>query len=86
MTHSTIAATVRQMADASGLAFVPAVVAALGAGAADALLAAARAGLVELRPESGLGRLTAAELAACPTMPDYFTGGRLPLSWARAIG
>jgi len=65
-----------------GLAFVPDVV----AGAVDiraahrALLAAANAGLIELRADSGLGRYTKAELESSPPGPD---GSRL--LWARLI-
>lgn len=66
-----------------GLVYVPDLVAALepehGREAVQAaLLCAARAERLELQPESGLGRLTAAELARCPPGPQ---GTRL--SWAR---
>lgn len=69
--------------DAStGLAFVPRVVARVApmpAPAAHAeLLALARAGLVELRPEGGLARLSTEERAACVPGPS----GVL-LSWVR---
>jgi hypothetical protein len=70
---------------ALGLSFVPKIVALLAPdlepGAAKrALLEAASRGLVELRPEGGLGRLTDAERQACPEGPQ---GTRL--SWARRI-
>jgi hypothetical protein len=66
-----------------GLAFVPAVVRSLSKGAsiADALQAlreAAQRGLIELRPESGLGRLSSDERLLCVPGPE----GTL-LSWAR---
>jgi hypothetical protein len=67
-----------------GLAFVPDVVRALAPAHSvhaihAALLALARAGRVELRPESGLGRLGAEDRALCPVTSD------LPLSWARPL-
>ncbi len=67
----------------TGLSFVPAVVARmrpeLSAEAANAaLLDAAKSGLLELRPEGGINRLSADELALCPPGPQ---GTRL--SWAR---
>lgn len=67
----------------TGLSFVPAVVRRLSSAmtvsaAHDALLSAARRELVELRPEGGLARLSAEELAQCPPGP----AGTL-LSWAR---
>jgi hypothetical protein len=66
-----------------GLAFVPKVVALLAPvldrdAAKVALLEAASRGLIELRPEGGLGRLSEAERLACPEGPQ---GTRL--SWAR---
>jgi hypothetical protein len=68
-----------------GLAFVPDAVRALTAAhdlksVQDALLDAARAGRIELQPESGVGRLSAEELALCPPGPE---GTRL--SWARFL-
>lgn len=68
-----------------GLSFVPSVVGLLsadldGATAHDALIEAASRGLVELRPEGGLGRLSDAERMACPVGPQ---GTRL--SWVRRI-
>lgn len=72
---SNVIETVARLTRATGLAFVPDVVAAVGR---DALLAAASAELVELRPEGGLARLTPAERAACPAMRDG-----TPLSWCR---
>jgi hypothetical protein len=67
----------------TGLSFVPAVVASLradwGPDATNAaLLDAANRGLLELRPEGGINRLSAEELALCPPGPQ---GTRL--SWAR---
>jgi hypothetical protein len=67
----------------TGLSFVPAVVRRLTrtmalSAAHDALLTAARRELIELRPEGGLGRLSAEELASCPPGP---AGTRL--SWVR---
>lgn len=66
-----------------GLSFVPKVVALLAPdldrdAAKAALLEAASRGLLELRPEGGLGRLSEAERLACPEGPQ---GTRL--SWAR---
>lgn len=67
----------------SGLVFLPALVEALGgesvrAAVHSALLAAADAGRVELRPESGMGRLSEHELAACIPGPEGAV-----LSWVR---
>lgn len=67
----------------TGLAFVPTVVRSLSISmdtptALTAMRAAARCGLIELRPESVIGRLTCNELALCPSGPD---GGWLP--WAK---
>jgi len=65
-----------------GLAFVPEVL----AGATDAtrakasLIRAARMGLIELRPDAGLGRYTQAELDAAPDGPQ---GSKL--MWARLL-
>lgn len=72
-----------------GLAFVPAVVEqAMSLGltmlrAQQALLRLATDEVVELRPESGLGRLTQHEVDLCPTTRDYLTDRQVPLSWAR---
>jgi hypothetical protein len=67
----------------TGLSFVPSIVARLRSSvspdaAREALLAAANNGLLELRPEGGINRLSAEELALCPPGPQ---GTRL--SWAR---
>jgi hypothetical protein len=67
----------------TGLSFVPAIVTELRpeltAQAATAILVAAAAdGLLELRPEGGINRLSEEELAMCPPGPQ---GTRL--SWAR---
>jgi len=75
----------RKHALAGGLVFVPALVRALGGNSAraavhDALRDAANRGLVELRPESGLGRLSEEDLAFCIPGPQ---GSHL--SWARPI-
>ena len=70
---------------ASGLVFIPALVRELGGAPArarvhQALLAAAAAGRVELRPESGMGRLSAEEKSDCLPGPE----GSL-LSWVRDL-
>lgn len=75
----------RKLALDTGLTFVPTLVGALGGEAAkgavhELLATAARRGLVELRPESGLGRLSEEELALCIPGPQ---GSRL--SWARTL-
>jgi hypothetical protein len=66
-----------------GLSFVPSVIRSLHpeldtAQARAALLEAAKRGLLELRPEGGLARLSADELELCPPGPQ---GTRL--SWAK---
>ena len=81
-----VIAAVRERIDpTTGLAFVPEVARALdGRLAGDALRAAlvgaARSGLVELRPESGVELLTPADAAMCPRGPDGS-----PLSWLRLV-
>jgi hypothetical protein len=74
----------RHVRPSVGLSFVPDTVRALESrGVATvhaALLEVARTGRIELQPESGLNRLSAAELALCPPGPQ---GTRL--SWARLI-
>ena len=76
-------------ASAVGLIFVPTLVKAMIGRdrsaktverAHTALLKAAHAGLLELRPESGLARLTADELALCVPGPQ-----KTQLSWARVL-
>ena len=67
----------------TGLSFVPAIVARLrqeldAQSVAAILLAAAGDGLLELRPEGGINRLSDEELSMCPPGPQ---GTRL--SWAR---
>jgi len=67
----------------TGLSFVPSIVARLrpsftSDAAREALLTAAHSGLLELRPEGGINRLSAEELSLCPPGPQ---GTRL--SWAR---
>jgi hypothetical protein len=67
-----------------GLAWVPTVVADSRIPESTAkrtLRELAQAGEIELRQESGLGRMTLAERQACPTGPN----GE-PLSWARLLG
>jgi hypothetical protein len=83
----TVVEVVRETVDPRlGLAFVPAVVRKLRTGgyepaaALRALLDAAGASLIELRPESGLSRLGPEDLALCPPGPE---GTRL--SWARPL-
>jgi len=81
---SNLLAAVDATRDAqTGLSFVPSIVARLRpslspGGALDALLSAATSGLLELRPEGGINRLSAEELNLCPPGPQ---GTRL--SWAR---
>jgi hypothetical protein len=77
---SPVVAAVERRLDSCGLAFAPDVVRDLGEDGKQLLLAAARDGLVELRPESGLGRLSDLEIAACPKMTDG-----TPLSWVRPL-
>src|SRR6478752_1578154 len=67
----------------TGLSFVPSIVARLrpafsSDAAREALLVAAHSGLLELRPEGGINRLSPEELSLCPPGPQ---GTRL--SWAR---
>jgi hypothetical protein len=67
----------------TGLSFVPTIVAKLrpvldAQAAAAILVAVAREGLLELRPEGGINRLSEEELSMCPPGPQ---GTRL--SWAR---
>jgi hypothetical protein len=69
----------------TGLSFVPDVVRRLlpampAAVARNMLLLAANRELVELRPEGGLGRLTAEDLELCPPGP-----AQTRLSWARLL-
>jgi hypothetical protein len=82
---SDVLAAARSHCLGTGLVFVPALVRALGGPSArlavhEALLDAARRGLLELRPESGLARLSDEDLALCLPGPQ---GSRL--SWARPI-
>ena len=69
----------------TGLAFVPEVARALGGrlegdALRAALVRAARSGMVELRPESGIELLSPSDAAACPRGPDGS-----PLSWMRVL-
>lgn len=75
-----------QASATTGLAYVPQVVRALGDrldvdALRTALVRAATSGLIELRPESGIELLSAADAAACPRGPDGS-----PLSWVRVVG
>ena len=82
--HGAVLAAVRKRErEGTRLAFVPAVLRELaqsmGREAAQrALLAAGDAGALELRPESGMGRLTADDAAWCPPGPQGSV-----LSWCR---
>lgn len=78
-------ASIDEHRESSGLTWVPRLVRALGGvHARDAvhaeLLRAARAGELELRPESGMGRLSEEDAALCLAGPQ---GSRL--SWVRPI-
>ena len=80
----------RHSQESSGLVYVPAMVRFMLLGGAyhatsaiAAIRSAAACGSLELRPESGLGRLSDADRSLCLTTTDYLTGGRIPLSWAR---
>jgi hypothetical protein len=69
----------------TGLSFVPDVVREVGTffepeAARAALVEAAERGLLELRPEGGMGRVSIEDLALCPLGPE---GTRL--SWARRV-
>lgn len=79
-----LAELARHVRPGAGLAFVPDAVRALAHRGVPnvhaALLDAARAGRIELQPESGLGRLSPEELGLCPPGPQ---GTRL--SWARFL-
>ena len=80
-----IAVLVERHSDPSGLTFVPAVVRAVGGEKSVAwvhseLLRGFREGRFELRPESGLGRLSEEDLRYCIPGPQ---GSKL--SWVRAI-
>ncbi len=77
--ESIVEAVRHHASPATGLAAVPAIARALGRDIRQPLLAAAAAGLVELRPESGVGLLAPADADLCPRGPDGW-----PLSWARA--
>lgn len=71
---------------ATGLVSVPRLARVLGTVATpaeirDALLTADRDGTLELRPESGMGRLSASDASLCP---KGFDGA--PLSWVRIVG
>jgi hypothetical protein len=70
----------RHSSPTTGLAPVPTIARALGRDVKGALLAAAAAGLVELRPESGVGLLAPDDAELCPRGPDGW-----PLSWAREL-
>jgi hypothetical protein len=81
-----VAAARGRASPVTGLAYVPELARALdgrldGDALRGALLRAARSGLVELRPESGIELLSAADADACPRGPDGS-----PLSWVRVVG
>ena len=82
---ATVAELARHVRASVGLSFVPDAVRALSARGVPeihaALIEAARAGLIELQPDSGLDRLSQEETALCPEGPQ---GTRL--SWARLLG
>ncbi|MEY4545836.1 MAG: hypothetical protein RL685_2031 [Pseudomonadota bacterium] len=83
--ESVVAAVDATRDDNTGLSFVPDVVRRLlpampAAVARSMLLLAANRELVELRPEGGLGRLTAEDLELCPPGP-----AQTRLSWARLL-
>jgi len=46
----------------------------------DSIMAADLAGAIELRPESGMGRLSCADRSLCPEPAGW------PLSWVRSRG
>lgn len=80
-----LASLVERHRESTGLTFVPKIVRALGGASAreavhDALLRGAREGRYELRPESGMGRLSEEDLGLCIPGPQ---GSRL--SWVRRI-
>ncbi|MCL2723635.1 MAG: hypothetical protein FWD69_04275 [Polyangiaceae bacterium] len=80
-----VRACVDEHRESSGLTWVPKLVRALGGLAARdrvhaQLFRGARAGELELRPESGMGRLSEEDAALCPSGPQ---GSRL--SWVRRI-
>jgi hypothetical protein len=80
-----VTAIIEAHRERSGLTFVPKIVRALGGPEArDAvhaeLLRGARAGVFELRPESGMGRLSAEDAAFCIPGPQGST-----LSWVRRV-
>jgi hypothetical protein len=83
-TLSSLMSAVDATRDAqTGLSFVPSIVLRLrpsfsSDAAREALLKAAHSGLLELRPEGGINRLSPEELSLCPPGPQ---GTRL--SWAR---
>lgn len=81
-----VVALVERLAGENGLVWVPTLVAHVGGrGAAPELhrelLEAARAGRIELRPESGMGRLSEDERRDCLPGPEGTV-----LSWARSLG
>lgn len=78
MSHLRAIRAVHDCAGRSDLAWVPDVARRLGASSSRLLLEADRAGVLELRPESGLGRLSAEDAKRCPRMADG-----TPLSWVR---
>jgi len=87
ITTEAVAAVIELHADRdSKLAYVPSVVRwMLGGGHSrqvilDSIMAADLAGAIELRPESGMGRLSCADRSLCPEPAGW------PLSWVRSRG
>lgn len=81
-----LAAARAKTSQKTGLAYIPELARSLdGRLATDSfratLLRAAGEGLIELRPESGIDLLSAADAEACPRGPDGS-----PLSWVRVLG
>ncbi len=83
--EADVLAAIERVRNDVGLSFVPDVVRALApastAAVHAALVAASRAGRVELHPEGGMGRLSAEDLALCVPGPQDSR-----LSWTRRIG
>jgi hypothetical protein len=84
-TEADVAALVARHRESSGLTFVPKIVRALGGPAVRdavhaALIQGAKSGRYELRPESGMGRLSDDDLGLCVPGPQ---GSHL--SWVRRI-
>jgi hypothetical protein len=85
LTANDVTAIIAAHRERSGLTFVPKIVRVLGGPEAcqavhAELLRGARAGVFELRPESGMGRLSAEDAAFCIPGPQGST-----LSWVRCV-